>query len=273
MVARTTAGTIPVPIVEAGVHTPALMERHAARVLPVHELIAVQSGCLPIAEEDHRFAVRGTEWVLLRAGHHHHGYDLLADDTWFYWVCFGDAPQPDAVRTAVVQGPRTGRLVRPDWTRMLFERLLDDQRAAALTPAAARGYLDLILAEILRPPSTTPGDPPAALLAREAATFIADHVTDPDLGTARVARALAFNPDYLGRCFRDTFGETVTDHIHRLRIHRARVLLRSTELPTDHVATRSGFRSSRYFRRVFVRSVGLTPTQYRLLPDTDLPPD
>ncbi|HZA31537.1 MAG TPA: hypothetical protein VE462_08480, partial [Propionibacteriaceae bacterium] len=58
----------PARVVEAGVHTPGVMRRHADRVLPVHELIVVQSGVLPIAEEARRFAVVRDQWVLLRAG-------------------------------------------------------------------------------------------------------------------------------------------------------------------------------------------------------------
>ncbi|MGH2637329.1 MAG: hypothetical protein ACRDHU_14450, partial [Actinomycetota bacterium] len=51
------------PVLEAGVHAPGLMSRHADRVLPVHELILVRSGVLPIAEGDRRFTVRRDEWV------------------------------------------------------------------------------------------------------------------------------------------------------------------------------------------------------------------
>ena len=60
-------------VVEVGVHRPGLMRRHADRVLPVHELIVVQAGMLPIAEEDQRFEACRDEWVLLRAGRRHFG--------------------------------------------------------------------------------------------------------------------------------------------------------------------------------------------------------
>ncbi|MGH2590064.1 MAG: hypothetical protein ACRDGW_04625, partial [Actinomycetota bacterium] len=45
-------------VVEAGVHTPGLLRRHADRVLPLHELIVVQAGVLPLAEDRRRFALR-----------------------------------------------------------------------------------------------------------------------------------------------------------------------------------------------------------------------
>src|SRR6266545_3129459 len=82
-------------LLEAGIHTSGLMRRQAPRVLPVHELIVVQAGMLPIAEEDRRFQVRRDEWVLLRAGRRHFSYEDLNRETWFYWVCFGGG-SPDA---------------------------------------------------------------------------------------------------------------------------------------------------------------------------------
>ncbi|MGH2671523.1 MAG: helix-turn-helix domain-containing protein [Actinomycetota bacterium] len=60
-------------------------------------------------------------------------------------------------------------------------------------------------------------------------------------------------------------GETITDHIHRLRIDRARMLLRSTDRPVARIAAEVGFGDERYFRRIFKRRVGLTPGQFQRL--------
>jgi AraC-like DNA-binding protein len=251
-------------VVEAGVHTPGLVRRHADRVLPVHELIVVQSGVLPIAEDDRRFAVRRDEWVLLLAGRRHYGYDDLDPNTWFYWICFGYGRPDDGIESAVLRGGQTGLVARPDRLRMLFERLLDDQQGAILTPPTAHSYLQLMLAEILlQPPATRRAAPTQA--ARRAAAFIGDHLTEPDLSTARITDALAFNPDYLGRAFRDAFNDTPTEHIHRLRISRARMLFRSTNRSIASVAAEVGFSDDRYFRRIFKRAVGLAPRQFQRL--------
>jgi AraC-like DNA-binding protein len=243
------------------------MRRHADRILPVHELIVVQSGVLPIAQDDRRFAACRGQWVFLQAGHRHYGYEDLDRDTWFYWVCFGSGPtQPDGIDPGVLRGRQTGPVARPDRVRSLFDHLLDDQRVAILTPHTARSYLQLMLAEImLEPPALTVGEGAATQVAGRAAAFIADHLTEPKLSTARIADALAFNADYLGRAFRDAFGETPTEHIHRLRIDRARMLFRSTDRSIQRVAAEVGFGDGRYFRRLFKRRVGLTPGQFQRL--------
>jgi AraC-like DNA-binding protein len=261
------------PVVEAGVHPPGLMRRHADRVLPVHELIVVQSGVLPIAEDDRRFAVPRDGWVLLQAGRRHRGYGDIDRRMWFYWLCFGAGPAvDDEMESAALQERRTGSAARPDRLRALFEHLLEDQQTGILTPTATRGYLQLVLAEIVLERADTTDPAVANLPAVRAAAFIADHLTEPDLTTARIADALAFNADYLGRAFRDAFGETLTDHIHRLRIDRARMLFRSTDRSVERIGAEVGFGDGRYFRRVFKRRVGLTPGQFqRLRPSAEGP--
>jgi AraC-like DNA-binding protein len=254
-------------LLEAGMHTPGLMRRQAPRVLPVHELIVVQAGMLPIAEEDQRFEVRRDEWVLLRAGRQHFGYEDLDRETWFYWVCFGDGSLDEDA--AIVLGRQSGPVARPGRLRAQFEHLLEDQRNAILSPPVARSHLQLLLAEVMLPPPSETEDAPASLPGK-ASAFVVDHLSEPDLSTARVARALACSPDYLGRVFRRAFSETLTEHIHRLRIDRARTLFRSTGQPVERVSGAVGFGDARYFRRIFRRRVGLTPGQFRrLLPSAE----
>jgi AraC-like DNA-binding protein len=257
----------PASVVEAGVHTPGVMRRHADRVLPVHELIVVQSGVLPIAEEDRRFTVGRNQWVLLRAGRRHFGYEDLDDDTWFCWVCFGSgwSDEVDGMGARVVPAPSEGSVLRPERLRRLFEDLLEDQQEGNLTRAASLGYLQLMLAEILNQPPVTVAQGTSVQVGRRTAGFIADHLTEPDLSTAAIAAALGFNADYLGRAFRAAFNETPTEHIHRLRIDRARMLFRSTNRSIHRVAAEVGFNDDRYFRRIFKRTVGLTPRQFQRL--------
>jgi AraC-like DNA-binding protein len=252
-------------VVEVGVHRPGLMRRHADRVLPVHELIVVQAGMLPIAEQDQRFEVCRDEWVFLRAGRRHFGSDDLDRETWFYWVCFGDGPtDAGADDAAIASERRTGTVARPGRVRAHFEHLLEDQQRGILSPAIARSYVQLLLSE-MRLPSMADAHDAAPTLAGRASTFVAEHLVDPDLSTARIADALACSPDYLGRVFRASFGETLTEQIHRLRIDRALALFRSTELASDRVAAAVGFGDVRYFRRIFRRRVGLTAGQFRRL--------
>jgi len=165
----------------------------------------------------------------------------------------------------VLRGPSIGPVARPDRLRRLFEDILEDQQEGVLSLPAARSYLHLMFAEILLNPPAPKSDSTTTHLGRRVAAFIAEHLTDPDLSTGRIAEALAFNPDYLGRAFRDAFHQSPTDYIHRLRIDRARMLFRSTDRSIHRVAADVGFSDERYFRRIFKRNVGLTPGQFQRL--------
>ena len=104
-----------------------------------------------------------------------------------------------------------------------------------------RSQVQLLLAEMRLPATDEGRDEAAPTLARRASAFIAEHLSEPGLSTARIASALACSPDYLGRVFRAAFDETLTEHIHGLRVERARTLFRSTGLPADRVAAAVGF--------------------------------
>ena len=58
---------------------------------------------------------------------------------------------------------------------------------------------------------------------------------------------------------------TLTEHIHRRRLHDAEALLREGTDSILEVATACGFASVGHFRRVFERYHGLSPTAYRRL--------
>ncbi|HET7571693.1 MAG TPA: AraC family transcriptional regulator [Gaiellaceae bacterium] len=243
--------------VEFGVHSPGLYRRHVDRELPFYELIAVQGGVLPIGEEERRFRVGGGEWLLLDPHRRHFGTADLDDDLWFYWVCFS-APAAALAKT--------GAVARPARVRSLFEQALADQEAGLLTPTGARAFLALIVEELaaVRPAAQEHGCR-ADVLAARAAEHVAANLADPSLTTAAVARALYCNPDHLGRAFRAAYDETLVQHIHRLRVARARTLFRSADWPVERVARETGFRDVRYFARVFRRHAGVSPGAFRTL--------
>ena len=68
------------------------------------------------------------------------------------------------------------------------------------------------------------------------------------------------------RVFKQAYGETPHQRLTRLRIGRARQLLRVSEKRVADVAVECGFVSQAHFAAVFRRAVGVTPTAYRQSP-------
>lgn len=63
--------------------------------------------------------------------------------------------------------------------------------------------------------------------------------------------------------FREVTGMTAVQYINDLRISKAAVLLSSTDYDVSEIAARTGFRDCAYFSRMFRRSCGCCPSDFR----------
>ena len=83
------------------------------------------------------------------------------------------------------------------------------------------------------------------------------------LSLSQLARELNVNSSYLSSLFKKETGMTVTDYILSRRISHARHLLESTRLQIQTIGQLCGFEDVHYFSKVFKKSAGQTPKQYR----------
>lgn len=67
----------------------------------------------------------------------------------------------------------------------------------------------------------------------------------------------------LERKFRQQFGCTIVEHIRRVRVNRARLLLATTDDPVTLISEKCGFATYNYMSRIFRAATGLSPQQYR----------
>lgn len=65
------------------------------------------------------------------------------------------------------------------------------------------------------------------------------------------------------RRFQKATGLTATDYAQRLRVARAQELLQFGQLPVERVAWEVGYSDPGAFRKIFLRIVGLSPSEYR----------
>jgi transcriptional regulator GlxA family with amidase domain len=96
----------------------------------------------------------------------------------------------------------------------------------------------------------------------ELVDWLLEHLEE-DLGVERLADRVAMSPRNFRRVFSETFGTTPADHIERLRLERACVMLVSGPLSVDRIAAASGFRSGDAFRRAFRARYLASPSEYR----------
>lgn len=96
----------------------------------------------------------------------------------------------------------------------------------------------------------------------EIQAWIVDHVAD-DLSVARLADRASMSPRHFARVFAITTGTTPARYVERARLETARRRLEESDAGVDAVARECGFGSSETMRRTFVRSLNVSPTDYR----------
>ena len=67
----------------------------------------------------------------------------------------------------------------------------------------------------------------------------------------------------LKRRFKAATGLTLIEHVQNLRVEEAKRLLESEKRAVDEISAEVGYENPAFFRRLFKRRTGLTPSQYR----------
>jgi YesN/AraC family two-component response regulator len=100
------------------------------------------------------------------------------------------------------------------------------------------------------------------VVATWAHSYIHTHF-DQTITAGKVAEALGYNVDYLGRIYRQTYHCTLTDAIHKRRVQKACKHLLNSNLTISQIAGICGFKDVDYFRRIFKRIMKISPGEYR----------
>ncbi|OAS17051.1 response regulator transcription factor [Paenibacillus oryzisoli] len=82
-------------------------------------------------------------------------------------------------------------------------------------------------------------------------------------GLAEVAAHVHLNPSYFSNLFKKEIGESVTVYVQNLRVQKAKLLLKSTEMKIFEISEATGFNDSNYFTHMFNKIAGVSPKEYR----------
>jgi AraC family transcriptional regulator, transcriptional activator of pobA len=129
---------------------------------------------------------------------------------------------------------------------------------------AALAQLTLLLIDIARLAGDVVGDlrRSGEPLLAEVFTVIEGRLTEP-LSLRDVAHELGMTPGHLTTVVRRRTGRTVQEWIIERRMAEARSLLSDTELTVSEIAGRVGMSDPGYFSRLFRRTHGASPRQWR----------
>ena len=93
--------------------------------------------------------------------------------------------------------------------------------------------------------------------------FIEERITQP-IGIRDLASEVRMSQFHFARMFKEAMGDPPHEYITRMRMERAKHLLRASDLPLREVATSVGYQTQAHFTGVFHKRVGMTPRTFRV---------
>jgi len=99
---------------------------------------------------------------------------------------------------------------------------------------------------------------------RVAKNYVLQHFSEP-ITLEDVCAATGFSVSYFSKLFKKESGEGFSKYLARVRIDRAKELLRETNLPVTEVCDMVGYSDIKHFTGMFKKMTSLSPGQYRRL--------
>ncbi|MBT2644644.1 response regulator [Bacillus sp. ISL-41] len=78
-----------------------------------------------------------------------------------------------------------------------------------------------------------------------------------------VAAHVHLNPSYFSVLFKEQVDLNFSEYVTRRRIQRSKELVLSTTLPINEIAEEVGYKTAKYFIKIFKEIEGMTPSAYR----------
>lgn len=99
-------------------------------------------------------------------------------------------------------------------------------------------------------------------VVRRCESWLAEHYRE-DNAIAKVVRLAGIPERTLKRRFKDATGHSLMDHVQNLRVEAAKRMLETSDDPVDEISVAVGYEDASFFRRLFRRMTGLSPSDYR----------
>lgn len=92
--------------------------------------------------------------------------------------------------------------------------------------------------------------------------FMQEHLTE-EISLSVLAEEFHLSAQYISQLFKNEIGVNFLTYLTHIRIENAKKLLLATSLSIAEVSEQSGYGDYRVFTKVFKKSEGITPSQYR----------
>ncbi|MEH7335005.1 response regulator [Neobacillus drentensis] len=86
---------------------------------------------------------------------------------------------------------------------------------------------------------------------------------DREVKLQEISEHFYISREYISRKFKQEFNVNISDYIVKIRMEKAKSLLKNSQLKIYEIANMIGYQDDKYFRKVFKKVVGVTPNEYR----------
>ena len=221
---------------------------HPDRVIDSREMIIVTKGEVFLNENGVAYPLKPDEILILEPGLRHFGYKS-STNTEFFWLHWQGGPGLPA--------NLKHRKIENSYGIFLYFRQLLDARVTHKTSEGIDYLTRLILMEFFlnstQPVVNRTAEKIAAWINANCHTAISER---------RIAEEFGYNPDYLNRLFKASFGKTIKQYMDDKRMEHIKGLMLREDLPLKEVATRCGFSDYKYFLKFFKYHEKQTPTEF-----------
>lgn len=100
-------------------------------------------------------------------------------------------------------------------------------------------------------------------LIQHAKAYIQDNYNHEDISLNMVASEVNLSSSHFSTVFGQETGVTFVEYLTKVRMDKAKQLLRTTGTKTTEIAFEVGFRDAHYFSNLFKKTQGCTPREYR----------
>ncbi len=97
----------------------------------------------------------------------------------------------------------------------------------------------------------------------KAEAYIQANYADQMISLDSVCKHLTMSKSYFSLLFKNYTSETFISYLTKIRIEKAKELLKHTDLKSYEIADRVGYADPQYFSLIFKKTTGMTITEYR----------
>lgn len=105
--------------------------------------------------------------------------------------------------------------------------------------------------------------PPEDNLIYQVKAYLEQHLSDPDVSLASTAAHFYISSGHLGRLMKKETGQTFVEYLTQIRMKKAELLLKQTDLRGYEIGEQVGIPDPHYFSVLFKKNIGRSMNEYR----------